>query len=183
MYQLCADVMCCHAIQRQGKGDWCIVAFFGAFVISLVQSVILVQSLKQVLLRLSFPKTMQIAILVSRYHGLALCQSKVSDRLLAGEEVFLLIAQGRFQHDPHDIMHIEHWMLNRADRHSYVLSICIDDRNMLFTGCVRRIGLKLRPAFRAAIERFVQNQNRVGMTLETAKTRMNTGFFARPYCS
>ena len=24
---------------------------------------------------------------------------------------------------------------------------------------------------------------RVGMTLETAKTRMNTGFFARPYCS
>ena len=26
-------------------------------------------------------------------------------------------------------------------------------------------------------------QERVGMTLETAKTRMNTGFFARPYCS
>ena len=26
-------------------------------------------------------------------------------------------------------------------------------------------------------------QQRVGMTLETAKTRMNTGFFARPYCS
>ena len=25
--------------------------------------------------------------------------------------------------------------------------------------------------------------HRVGMTLETAKTRMNTGFFARPYCS
>ena len=25
--------------------------------------------------------------------------------------------------------------------------------------------------------------DRVGMTLETAKTRMNTGFFARPYCS
>ena len=24
---------------------------------------------------------------------------------------------------------------------------------------------------------------RMGMTLETAKTRMNTGFFARPYCS
>ena len=25
--------------------------------------------------------------------------------------------------------------------------------------------------------------NEWGMTLETAKTRMNTGFFARPYCS
>lgn len=28
-----------------------------------------------------------------------------------------------------------------------------------------------------------QKSYRVGMTLETAKTRMNTGFFARPYCS
>ena len=38
-----------------------------------------------------------------------------------------------------------------------------------------------KPHKQICLENFWQE--RVGMTLETAKTRMNTGFFARPYCS
>ena len=38
-------------------------------------------------------------------------------------------------------------------------------------------------ALAAGASRVLNGQERVGMTLETAKTRMNTGFFARPYCS
>ena len=58
----------------------------------------------------SHPKSMQIAVLICCHNRLS--HSKVRLRLFTGLEVMLLVACGRLQDNPFDIMHIQHGMLN-----------------------------------------------------------------------
>ena len=81
---------------------------------------------------LFFPEAMEIAVLVSCYALVAVCEDELCLGLVAGLEVLSQDAVLGLEEDPFDIVVFKHRMGNFAYGYGYLVSFNGDYRNVLF---------------------------------------------------
>ncbi len=82
---------------------------------------------------------MQIAVFVCRDDLITLREREYGYRLIARFQGLALAALLGLQHDPLDVVRVQHGMLHSADADGHDLAVDLDDRYMLFSCRVSRV--------------------------------------------
>ena len=97
------------------------------------------------------PESMQIAVFAGGHNDIPFRKSKGSDGLFAGFQRFPLTAFLRLQHNPLDIMRIQHGVLNGTNRDGHGLTLLLNDRHVLLSRRVSRVWFDRLHLFTAAM--------------------------------